>query len=183
MTDVVERSSVSIADTVRDFAMLASAIRKTEHAERTAVTTRLLLIAFAVDVHGHDAVFQLLTQTLLYGDAYSIDLMRLATSIGADRLQDALARHPLTLAQWQAIAEVGNEMRAAVIDATIEHDLPPLQIAAHATGRDTAELHVEQLLKRLDSLLKRLEDLGAHNQAIDILAKYGYVTKIVGRTR
>ena len=42
------------------------------------------------------------------------------------------------------------------------------------------EPYVEELLKRLDDSFERLEDMGARDQAIDVLAKYGYVTKITG---
>jgi hypothetical protein len=48
---------------------------------------------------------------------------------------------------------------------------------------ESDEPYVKELLNRLDDDLERLENRGAHDQAIDVLAKYGYVTKIAGEAR
>ena len=169
-----------IDETVRDLAELAAAIKRTEQMERNAVTLRLLLIARSIEVHKYDVTFKLLTETLAYTDYYAVQLMKLAQEIGEQALMNAvISGKPLTLAQWQALAEVGHESRNEVIDHAIEDDLPPVEITAHATGLDTEEVIIARLLKRLNSLLVQIEKMNARQRAIDVLAEHGYVTKII----
>ena len=182
MRDIVESptSIERIDDTVRDLAELAAAIQKTERMERSAVTLRLLLIARAIEVHGHDTTFKLLTETLSYSDYYAVQLMQLAHEIGEGQLMTAVTSgKPLTLAQWQAIAEVNHESRHEVIDHVIEEDLPPAEITARATGMDTEEVIVMRLLRKLNSILVQIDKLGARDRAIDVLAEFNYVTKVI----
>jgi len=169
-----------IDETVRDLAELAVAIQRTERMERSAVTLRLLLIARAIEVHGYDVTFKLLTETLSYTDFYAVQLIKLAQEVGENALMNAVTSgKPLTLAQWQALAEVGHESRNEVIDHVIEDDLPPVEITARATGLDTEEVIIARLLKRLNSLLVQIEKMNARQRAIDVLAEHGYVTKII----
>ncbi len=181
MRDVVESTSIErIDDTVRDLAELAAAIQRTDRMERSAVTLRLVLIARAMEVHGHDTTFKLLTETLIYSDYYAMQLMKLAHELGEGQLMAALsAGKPLTLAQWQALAEVNHESRREVIDHVIEQDLPPTEITAHATGMDTEDVILMRLLRTLNSILVRIEKLNARDKAMKVLAEHGYVTKVI----